>query len=371
MKQSEYDIVIIGAGVIGHSIAFRLKQTNPRLKIALLGDGMNSLMASRAAAGMLAPYGECEKADRFFRFCRESLEKYPRFIEELVAVSGVPVYLSMAGSLMPSESYVDRWEERLRFFRDEKVPHEVWGVEKIRQKVPSISKDCKEATIWIGEGQVNNRQMHDALLIASKKFGVDVISHNVTGFVRSASSITAVVTDFGEVHGKKIVLASGSWSKQLGVVLGISIPMKPIKGQMCRLMVEDSRLEYTIHGILTYIAPWRGGQGFVIGSTMEDRGFDSEIEENVIRGLIDRAAAILPCLREAPLIETWAGLRPATEDLMPIMGKSTRYDNLYYSTGHHRNGILQTPNQCDYVAAVVLETAKAEIPEFSPARYGI
>lgn len=370
VKQGEYDIVIIGAGVIGHSIAFRLKQTDPRLKVALIGDGMNSMMASRAAAGMLAPYGECEQADRFFTFCRESLEKYPGFIEELVAISGVPVYLSMAGSLMPFQSYVDRWEERLRFFRDQKVPHEIWGSQKIQQRVPSLSKDCKEV-IWVGEGQVNNRQMHDALLAASMKLGVDVMSRNVTGFVRDASSIAAVVTDFGEVHGKKIVLASGSWSTQLGVVLGVSIPMKPIKGQMCRLQVEDRRLEYTIHGILTYIAPWRGGQGFVIGSTMEDRGFNSEIEEQVIRGLIDRAATILPCLREAPLIETWAGLRPATEDLMPVMGKSTRYRNLYYSTGHYRNGILQTPNQCDYMTEIILETAKDEIREFSPARYGV
>jgi glycine oxidase len=145
--------------------------------------------------------------------------------------------------------------------------------------------------------------------------------------------------------------------------------MKPIKGQMCRLQVEDHRLEYTVHGILTYIAPWRGGQGFVIGSTMEDRGFDPAVEEEAIRGLIERAAVVMPCLREAPLVETWTGLRPAAADLMPIMGRSSRYSNLYFSTGHYRNGILQTPNQADYLAAVLLESLKEEIVEFSPARY--
>lgn len=369
MKQVEYDIVIVGSGVIGHSIAFRLKRLRPELKIAVLGDAMNSLMASRAAAGMLAPYGECDKADRFFKFCRESLVKYPAFIKELTEVGGVPVYLSMAGSLMPFQSYSDRWDERLKFFRDENVLHEIWGAEEIRQKAPNITERCKEA-IWVGEGQVNNRQMHDALMAASLKLGVDVMDCNVTGFLRESSSIIAVVTDGAEVRGKKIVLASGSWSTQLGVVLGVSIPMKPIKGQMCRLQVEDSCLEYTIHGILTYIAPWRGGHGFVIGSTMEDRAFNPEIEDHVIRGLIDRAAEILPCLRSAPLIETWTGLRPAAEDLMPIMGKSSRYENLYYSTGHHRNGILQTPNQSDYMAGIILGTVE-EIPEFSPARYRI
>ena len=91
MKQDLFDIVVIGAGVIGHSIVFKLIQSKPELNLAILGDPMNSLMASRAAAGMLAPFGECDKADRFFKFCRKSLEKYPKFIEELSLVSGVPI----------------------------------------------------------------------------------------------------------------------------------------------------------------------------------------------------------------------------------------------------------------------------------------
>lgn len=370
MIERKFDIVIAGAGVIGHSIAFRLKRENPDLRIAVLGDPMNSLIASRAAAGMLAPFGECDRADRFFRFCRESLEKYPRFIEELVSVSGAPVYLSMSGSLMPYSLCKDHWEDRLRFFREENVPHEVWSPAQVREKAPSLAEDCGEV-IWVGEGQVNNRQMHDALAAASKKLSIEILEQNITGFIKDGSSVGAAVTAAGEVHGKKFLLASGSWSVELGKTLGVSLPMKPIKGQMCRLQVEDSRLDYTVHGYLTYIAPWRGGNGFVLGSTMEDRGFDPAIEKETIDELIRNASAIMPCLKDAPLIETWTGLRPAAEDLMPIMGKSGRYDNLYYSTGHYRNGILQTPNQADYLAGIILESAKDEIAEFSPARYDL
>ena len=368
MEQHEFDIVIIGAGVIGHSIAFRLKSLRPDLKIAVLGDPMNSLMASRAAAGMLAPFGECKKADRFFAFCRESLEKYEAFVAELVKVSGVPIFFSMQGSLMPSSFYGDTWEERKRFFKEEKIEHEVWSPATVREKVPHLSPDCGEV-LWVGEGQVNNRQLHDSLVVAACKLGVSVLETNVTGFVRDAGVIECAKSDSGNIRGKKYVLASGSWSQQLGKDLEVSMPMKPIKGQMCRLEVDDNRLDYTVHGLLTYIAPWRGGCGFVIGSTMEDRGFDDSIDDEVIQGLIDRAAAILPCLKGAPVIESWTGLRPAAEDLMPIMGKSDRYNNLYYSTGHYRNGILQTPNQADYVTAILLNTLNEEIPEFSPSRY--
>ena len=368
MKNNEFDIVIIGAGVIGFSIAFRLKRIQPDLKIAVLGDPMNSLMASRAAAGMLAPFGECKRADRFFEFCRESLDQYPAFIEEVVSVSGVPVFFSMQGSLIPSAFFGSGWEDQKRFFQEEKIPHEVWTPATVREKAPYLSEDCGEV-MWVGEGQVNNRQLHDSLIAAARQSGVAVLEKNVTGFVRDGTAIGCAVTDSGNMKSKKFILASGSWSQQLGKILGVSMPLKPIKGQMCRLQVEDNRLDYTVHGLLTYIAPWRGGHGFVIGSTMEDRGFDASVEDQVIQDLIGRATAILPCLRSAPLIESWTGLRPAAEDLMPVMGKSVRYDNLYYSTGHYRNGILQAPAQADYVARVILETLQEEIAEFSPSRY--
>ncbi len=370
MKQGLFDIVIIGAGVIGHSIAFRLKQCRPDLNLAVLGDPMNSLMASRAAAGMLAPFGECSEADGFFRFCRESLLQYPDFINDLISTSDIPVHLSMKGSLMPSSSLANDWEKRIRFFREENIPHEIWSPARCQQLAPALAASCGEV-LWVGEGQVNNREMHDALVAASRKLGVEIFEKNVTGFVRDSSIVEAAITSTMEVRSQKFILASGSWSSQLGDALDVSLPLKPIKGQMCRVQVQDDQLDYTVHGLMTYVAPWRGGKGFVLGTTMEDRGFDPVIEEGVIQGLIERAAEVIPCLKEAPLIESWAGLRPAAEDLMPIMGKSSRYKNLFYSTGHYRNGILQTPKQADYIVQTILETLADEMPEFSPQRYNL
>ncbi len=370
MNLKNIDVVIIGAGVIGLSIGLRLKQNAPQLRVAVIGDPMNSIMASRAAAGMLAAYGECDTADPFFEFCRISLDKYPSYIQELVKISGKHVYLSMAGSIMPVNFLENRVDERIRFFQDHQIPYELWSISQVRERLPYLSKNCGEV-IWVGQGQVNNRQMHDALAVALEKVGVELIAENATGFHRIGNSIRSVVTDTGEIEGNQFILASGSWSQQLAKILDVSLPLKPIKGQMCRVFVDDHKLEYTIHGILTYIAPWREGQGFVLGSTMEDRGFNPLIEKDVIQGLIDRASAIVPSIKSAPLVESWTGLRPAAEDLMPIMGASQRYQNLFYSTGHYRNGILQTPHQADYVASAVLGTLKQPISEFDPARYDL
>ena len=243
MRQNNLDVAIIGAGVIGQGIAFRLKRLKPSLKIAVLGDPMNSLMASKAAAGMLAPYSECERGDRFFRFCRESLAKYPKFIEELTAISGVHVHLSIAGSVLPMSSLGEKlWEERLAFFRQQKAPHEVWKPSAVKIKLPYFSPDCGKV-IWVGEGQVNNRQLLSALAAALERLGVESLSHNVTGFIRDADRITAAVTDAGEVAGKNFILACGSWSQQLGKILDVSIPLKPIKGQMCRMKMDESVLD--------------------------------------------------------------------------------------------------------------------------------
>ena len=370
MNNKDFDIVVIGSGVIGHSIAYLLKQGDPQLRVAILGDPVNSLQASRAAAGMLAPYCECKVADPFFEFCRESLNKFPKFIEQLTSVSEVPVYFSKAGSLMPSSSFLDSWEERKEFFKTESIPHEIWDENKIRQKAPFLSRDCGEI-MWVGEGQVNNRQFHDSLMAASRKLGVQILEANVTGFVRKGSTVSQAVTDMGKVGGGQFVLASGSWSAQLAKILDVNLPLKPIKGQMCRLKLDDHFLDYTIHGMMTYIAPWKEGNGFVVGSTMEDKGFDSSIEDKVIDTLIERAAEILPCIKDASLIESWTGLRPAANDLMPIMGKSVRYKNIFYSSGHYRNGILQTPNQADYMVSIIKGLRKNEIPEFSPSRYNL
>jgi len=366
--ERKYEVVIIGAGVIGYSIAFRLKSLNPELKVAVLGDPANSLMASRAAAGMLAPYGECERADRFFEFCRESLDKYPNFIHELEKKSGASVYFSQAGSLIPSAYFEGRWEKQIRFFDFQNIPYEIWEPAQAKEKAPALSESCGKV-LWVPEAQVNNRQMHTALATASSSMGVSICNESVTGFRLGDRRISAALTDVGEVVGETYVLSAGSWSSQLGRILNVSLPIKPIKGQMCRVEVEDDRLKYTVHGMLTYIAPWREGLGYVIGSTMEDQGFDPAIEEETIQKLIDKAAQIVPCIKSAPLLETWTGLRPAPEDLAPIMGKSGRYDNLFYSSGHFRNGILQTPNQADHLAGLILKSGEKEIPEFSPSRY--
>ncbi|MFQ5444344.1 MAG: NAD(P)/FAD-dependent oxidoreductase, partial [Nitrospinales bacterium] len=220
MNRWEYDIIVVGAGMIGLSIAFRLKQNAPDLTIAVLGDPMNSLMASRAAAGMLAPFSECDQNDHFLQFCRESLDKYPQFLKEVMFISGLEVYFSDAGAIMPYCLIGNKWQERLEFFKEIGAAHEEWSVSEAHKKLPYLSNSSGKV-IWIKEGLVNCRQLHDALATAASKLGVEILNHNVTGFMRHFGTISEAVTDAGLLKGKRFVLAGGSWSNQLGMILGV------------------------------------------------------------------------------------------------------------------------------------------------------
>ncbi|HTL53276.1 MAG TPA: FAD-dependent oxidoreductase [Planctomycetota bacterium] len=381
METKTVDYLIVGSGVIGHGLAFRLKALRPEATIAIAGDPMNSLAASRAAAGMLAPYCESEKDDRFYRFAVASLKRYPAFLQELEKTAGRVVGYSAAGSLMPECQMKERFEPQLAFLKATNVPFELWSQDQARAKLPILAADIGRVA-WVPEALVNNRQMHDALQEANRKRGVTMhLGVTVTGFHRDGRRITAVATDHGDLPARQVVLATGSWSGTLADVLGLKLPLKPIKGQMCRLAAPSGKdagggksatpLPYNMHGKLSYIAPWPEQGGWVVGSTQEDRGFEPAIEEDVIQGLVAKAASMVPMLKTLPIVERWTGLRPAAEDRMPVIGKSGRYENLFFSTGHFRNGILLTPMSADYLASVMLGDAVTLIPEFAPGRYDL
>ncbi len=389
MDSKAVDTLIVGSGVIGQALAFRLKALRPNASVAVVGDPMQSLAASRAAAGMLAPYCESETDDRFFRFAVASLKRYPDFLRELSGVAGRTIGYNAAGSLMPECQMQERFEPQLTFLKNAGVPYELWSQSEARTRLPVLAADIGRVA-WVPEALVNNRQLHDALQEANRRRGVTQHAGVcVSGFHRSGRHLTAAATDHGDLPAKQMVLATGSWSQALAEVLGLHLPIKPIKGQMCRVQAPavgreagaggmggtggtgGEVLPYNMHGKLSYIAPWPDHGGWVVGSTQEDRGFEPAIENSVIEGLVERAASMVPLLKTLPIVERWTGLRPAAEDRMPVIGASGRYDNLYFSTGHFRNGILLTPMSAEYLAGVMLGDAVSLIPEFAPARYDL
>ncbi|MEM7029317.1 MAG: FAD-dependent oxidoreductase, partial [Chloroflexota bacterium] len=187
----------------------------------------------------------------------------------------------------------------------------------------------------------------------------------VTGVAYENDQIKGVTVN-GQIHpADKVILAAGSWS---GQIEGLKIPVRPMKGQA--LAVEAPFvLTHTIHNEAGIIAPRRDGR-ILIGATVEDAGFDKRSTVEGVYGLLSSAMQFFPALKDATILETWAGLRPRAIDDWPVLGPVAGYNGLYISTGHFRNGILLAPATTQLIVDWVFEqTSTINVVCLSPNRF--
>lgn len=401
------DVLVVGCGVIGASIAWRLARAG--LTVRCLdpapGDG-----ATHAAAGMLAAVAESRFGEHdLMRLNVESAAHWPSFAAELEAEVGMPVGLRHTGTLTVAFDSGDRQE--LRRLRD--LQHQ-WGLESFelnaaeaRAREPSLGPRVAGAVWTPGDHQVDPRAVHAALLSALYSRRVDVVRRQVSGLVvgesRSsamtngriagdAAAVTGVVDDAGDEHcAGTVVLAAGWNSRALTVPttdlpahparehtrvpVELVVPTRPVKGQIVRL---DARHEPTFHlsrvvrGIVqgrdVYLVGRDDGE-IVIGATSEEQPDDRVVTAGGLFSLLRDARALVPGVDELPVVELTARARPGSPDNMPLVGASG-VAGLVLATGHHRNGILQAPLTA---AAVLAHFADRDLPAAvmaaSPTRF--
>jgi glycine oxidase len=164
-----------------------------------------------------------------------------------------------------------------------------------------------------------------------------------------------------------VILAAGSWSGEVLATVGLSLPVKPIKGQILLTQGAPDLLGPIVEGGDAYLVPRADGR-ILVGSTMEDAGFDKTVTLDGVSGLVARAASILPAIAKLPLLQSWAGLRPSTPDRLPYLGP-TPMEGLLMATGHFRNGILLAPITAELVSEIVLgKPPSIPLEPFDPAR---
>jgi glycine oxidase len=201
---------------------------------------------------------------------------------------------------------------------------------------------------------VNSRALHSHLLQACRDDGVAIIESSVEavepgggGWTLHTAVDTQSPNKVEKISADRLLVAAGAWSQQLGKLLQLSFPVEPVKGQLMRVDLPEKTLGCIVHRHEFYIAP-RTGQGVIIGATMEEKGFDTELNESVFEEYFEMAAEVLPALSDQKIAEKWAGLRPRPIDGQPILGDVAatlvpESPPLFVATGHFRNGILLTP----------------------------
>ena len=370
-------VVVIGAGVIGLGIAWRLAA---RAAVTVFDRGKAGAGASHAAAGMLAACAEAEPGEEtLVALGRESQRRWPAFAEELERTTGVDVELRTEGTLVVALTADDQATiaHHLEFQRQLALPLEWLSAAATRAREPRLAGKIAGALFSPEDHQVDNRKLAHALRIAAEQAGVDIREHQpVKEFVVQGGQARGVVLNDGtSVPADIVVLAAGAWSRGIGgLPPDRRPPVRPIKGQMLALRMDPAAplLSHVLWAPGVYLVPRRDGR-LIVGATVEEKGFDDTITAGGLLTLLEAAWRAIPAVEELPVDEIWVGHRPGSRDDAPILGPGP-LAGLFYATGHHRNGILLAPVTADAMARLILDDVVEPaikpfgLERFQPAR---
>lgn len=366
------DVIVIGAGLIGCSVAFELGRRG--VSVLVLDRSGPAREATWAAGGMLSPLSEGLSPGSFRELGLASLRLYRSFVGSIGEASGLPVEVVASGKLMVAfdPGVVGAlWEAHST--PDIGEPGSVQRVSRaeVLEREPALSPDVQGGVLFPEEGQVDNRLLGRAACRAAEAVGARVLGGSRVRAVRATDrAIQGVeLRDGTRVDAGAVVVAAGAWS---GEIRGLPrpLPVRPVRGQMVSLEMGAASLETVVETPEAYLIPRPGGP-LVVGSTMEEAGFAVETTEAAVAGLVSAARRALPDLADGPPLERWAGLRPGTPDGLPILGPDPEIEGLYYATGHFRNGILLAPVTAASLAASILrdETGPVDLGPFRPDRF--
>jgi glycine oxidase len=367
-------LIVVGGGVIGLSVAFECARRGH--EVTILEQGVCGGQASGAAAGMLAPFSENgEGADDFFRLCVESLRLYPSWQEAVKETSGLDFEYSRSGSL-----YAVNHEADLAALINRKMWQKEYGSEpvivegaQLHALEPALSRDTHAALYHPDEAHVYAPDYVLALAEACRRTGVD-IQERRTGLrmVTEAHAAARVSDEEGNVfEGDEIIICTGAWSGLLEPSLGLMIPVYPIRGQICAYALSSpSTVKHIVFGSQGYVVPKANGS-LVCGASEDIAGFDTSVTERGIARLLRWNHQLFPFLAHLQPYHRWAGLRPASQDGVPLLGRLSAHPRVTLATGHYRNGILLSPVTAKVIADLMDGSATSvPLERFHPERFG-
>lgn len=363
------NVTIVGAGIVGCATAYELASRGARVRIVDprgVGQG-----ATRASAGVLAPHIEGH-SEPLLALASCSLGQYDRFIARIAADAQRPIEYRRTGTLQvaQNEQEAQHLARAARNLDVLQVPHTLLDGDAARRLEPALSPGIVAALLVPQHAYVGVAALTLALVDAFARLGVTIIAAPVLRIDPAASGVT-VVTAAESIAADAMVLAAGSWSAGLPMAPAVPPPVRPIRGQLVHLRFPEPPVSHVIWGTRGYLVPWLDGS-LLVGATSEDVGFDERSTASGVQGLLQSAGDLVPATRTARFEEVRVGLRPLTDDELPVIGTSSTMRGVYYATGHYRNGVLLAPLTAMIVADLLLDGR--ERPEYAavrPDRFGL
>ena len=337
------DVVIAGAGVIGLSIARELLCRGTR--VTLVDPRQPGTGASWASAGVLAPQGARPFHRPYLDLCMASRDLFADWSAALLEESGIDIEYRTEGGLQVAfdDEESDDLARRYRHQRDLGLPVDRLTGEEVRALEPMLSPETRCGLLFEGMHQVENRRLVQALVASVKSRGGEfLIGDPAVDLIVRRNRVAGVVLPGERIGADQVVIAAGAWSGLQSWIPGLPLPVEPVRGQI--VCVDGSgfpAVTRVINGLGQYLVPRRDGR-VLFGATVEKTGFDTSVTAGGLSDVMQRGLRMVPGLSGAPVVETWAGLRPMSKDGKPILGPSG-LEGLVLATGHYRNGILLAP----------------------------
>jgi glycine oxidase len=363
--------LIVGGGIIGASCAWRLASEG--VAVTVLERARLGQEASWAAAGLIGPQGEADEPGPFFELCLAGKESFDRSVERLTKESGIDPEYDRHGMLYVafSEHERDELASRARWQRAAGAAVEELTTAEAQKIAPALSSEAIYALHLPTNWRTDNRKLTQAYVGAAANAGAEFREGvRIDAIAMKNGRAAGLVTHGGEtIAGDVIVNAAGSWASELRGLEADKIRFFPVRGQILCFEARPGTIEPSLFSTRGILVPRRDGR-LLAGSIFEEAGFNKTLTLGGMAHILRAATELVPSLSELPFREAWAGLRPAADDLLPVIGASPSVPNVFYACGHFRSGILLSSLTGEVIADLVKgRSPKIDLGAFGTARF--